>query len=100
MTHTENSREKENFGSLTAEVLTIDISSLDAAGQENSVSPNHIDTVLGFAAHQKDAQGTGDFLFGWNETGSHLMVKNGTTDGAAVNNAAVNETRVTWWGRP
>lgn len=100
MTHTNTTRELENFGSLHAEILEIDISSLDAEGTENSVAPTHLDTVEGFTAHLVDAQGTGEFAFpGWNASSDTLYVHNGTSAGMANNNAAVNDTKVTWWGR-
>lgn len=100
MTHTNTTRELENAGSLHMEVLEIDISSLDSAGTENNVAPTHLDDVRGFTAHHIDGQGTGDFAFpGWNETSNDLFVHNGTgTDGLANNNAAVNDTRVVWFG--
>lgn len=101
MTHTNTSRKLENFGSLMAEVLEIDISSLDAAGTENNVDPTLLDNIDSFHGHHIDGKGTGDFaIAGWNETSGALMVKNGTSDGAALNNAAVNDTKVVWTGTP
>lgn len=100
MTHTNTSREVESFGSLAAEVLEIDITSLDNAGTETSVSPSHVDTVLGFAGHLKDGEGDiADMDFGWNETASELHVHNGSS-GDAANNLDIGPVRVTWWGRP
>lgn len=103
MTHTENSRDFENFGSLSAEVLEIDISALDSQGVEMSVSPSHVDTIDGFSAYNvgdTDESPNDGYVFGYNETSSELLVHNVTADARAANNEAVNTTRVTWWGRP
>lgn len=102
MTHTNTTRELENFGSLHAELLEIDITSLDRAGEEDNVGPTHLDSVEGFTAHRSGRTSNGvdgEFQYGWNETSNVLNVHNTTSGSAAANNAAVNDTKVTWWGR-
>jgi hypothetical protein len=95
MTHTEVSRNVENYGSLKAEVLEIDISSLDNAGVETGVSPEHLDDVQSVSSHVSG--GTGEVV-SWDETNDQLLL----TDGAGsqvADNSTVNGVRVTFIGR-
>lgn len=100
MTHTNTTREVHNFGDLMAEVLEIDITSIDRAGEEDNVAPTHVDRVKGFAAHLIGGRGNvSDMDFGWNETDNRLLAHNGS-DGEAANNVGVGDVSVTWWGKP
>lgn len=99
MTHTNTTRELENAGSLMLEVLEIDISALDRAGEEDNVAPTHLDNVEAAVAHHSGGSNqNGEYQFGWNETSNVLSAHNVSSDAAAPNNAALNTTKVAWFG--
>lgn len=96
MTHTTvGSVEKENRGSQTAFVHQINITSLDAAGQEN-YSPS---SELGVPEDSElqvtpVAQTNESVVFTWNATGDHLNVKNLGDGSDVANNGDPGEVRL------
>lgn len=95
MTHTVTERRLESLGSLVAEVQVIDISSLDSAGVETGVTPQHVQHVDGFAGHVRD--GDGQFI-AWDETNDELHLLDGA--GSQVgNNSTVNDVHCVWTGQ-
>ena len=67
-------RELENLGSIMAEYLTIDITSLDGSGYED-VAPGHVDRVLGAKVV---GQADGSLQIGWDHANDRLHVHNPT----------------------
>ena len=99
MTHSNVTRDVESFGSLKAEVLELDISALDRAGEEDNVAPTHLNRVRGSSVHfATGSNQNGEYVGSYNETRGGLAVHNVSSGSAAPNNAALNTTRVTWWG--
>lgn len=99
MTHTNTTREIENIGSLMAERLAIDIEKLDRAGEEDDVTPTHLDQIYGmFAHHEGGSNQDGEFQFGWNESSNVMSVHNVSSGAAAPNNANLNTTKITFIG--
>lgn len=94
MTHTVNDTRLENYGSETAEVQEIDITSLGAAGSESGIEPAHIDDVDSFVGHA--TEGTGEFV-SWDETNGALKILDNT--GAQVTSGTdVGVVVCTWVG--
>jgi len=95
MTHSTTSLVPESFGSRTAYLHVIDISSLDATGQENYDPESEVNVELGddyavIVADQED----GSRRFSWDHTSDHLDVKN-LSDGAdTANNTDVGEVKL------
>lgn len=95
MTHTTVDVEPQSVGSLEGFVHTIDITSLDAAGQENYDPATAVGVGSGpnrgvFVVGQEDATK----VFSWDHTSDHLDVVNVSDAADVSNNTDCGEVRL------
>jgi len=95
MTHSTTSLVPENFGSRDAYLHVIDITSLDAAGQENYDPNSEVNVDLGddygvLVADQEDPQRR----YSWDHTSDHLDVKDLSDGTDTANNTDCGEVKL------
>jgi len=95
MTHSTTSLSPQNFGSRAAYLHVIDITSLDAAGQENYDPSSEVNVELGddyavIVADQEDPSRR----FSWDHTSDHLDVKDLSDGTDTANNTDVGEVKL------
>jgi len=95
MTHSTTSLEPENFGSRDAFIHVIDITSLDATGQENYDPSSELNVNLGadyavVVADQEDPSKR----FSWDHTSDHLDVKDLSDGTDTANNTDCGEVKL------
>lgn len=95
MTHNTESLEPSNFGSRDAYLHTINITSLDAAGQENYDPSTEVNVPDGpnrgvVAVGQDDPT----VSYAWNHTGNHLSAVDVADATDEANNADLGEVRL------
>jgi len=89
----------ESLGSLTVEEQVLDISSLSSAGTETGVSPDNIDSVIGFTGFvgARNDGGTGEVV-SYDATNNELEITDGAGS-AVADNSSVDEVHCLWIGR-
>jgi len=95
MTHNDVSTEEESYGSQEAVLHQIDITSLDAAGQENYQPSTELNIPNGSKLGVVPVgQNETAYQYHWDTDGQHLNVINSSDGGDAANNAATGEVRL------
>lgn len=95
MTHSTASLEPESYGSQDAFLHQINITSLDAAGQENYSPSSELNVNEGTDYGVTPVGQTNESLsFLWNESGAHLNVKKLSDGSDVANNADCGEVRL------
>lgn len=95
MTHSTASLHDENYGSQKAYLHQINITSLDAAGQENYSPASELNVEEGDDYGVTPVGQTNEsVVFAWNSSGAHLNVKHMSDGTDVANNADCGEVRL------